>query len=485
MKGKARVLVETIAGKTLRVAVLGAKDAGKTTFIVSLLQQLRNCSPTNVAKLHDWTPQVGKQLKPENNFKQFSLNAAIEKIQQGKWPDPTSDVSQYRVPIIFHHQKRRPRRIELQILDIPGERVADFGMFEKNYDDWCDFMEEQAEGSQVLRDYFLATENIFDQRTKSENDQSRGATGKALAEKTGHDLDEELQKEYRKCLHELKEEKSVFISPSTALLDKKGNFHENKDGALGFDDTHQFVPLPKSVRTKENRVTVKRFAQAYKGYVDQIVTPVVKWLESADKVVYLVDVLTLLNEGSAAYSTQKAMGNAALNIFSRQAKTTFGRGWEWLFDSRADNIQLLATQADRVPKNQHGNMKKLLDQMHGQAVRSVEGAKYSIGIVTACSTTKEETDKKTVKLRGMFVNEKNRGNKEKNESLISFVDKHGISDPTRTVPAFWPSETPGAARNWTSGEFQFDKTHPKPLMRDNSVPPQREIVQVIKALFDL
>lgn len=480
-KVKVRTLFEIVTGKTLRVAVLGAKNAGKTTFTASLCQLLRH--PDSV-RFNGWTSKVDNQLDPVRPFKRFPLAETLSKWSGDDWSDETVDVSQLRIPVSFHCQNKRTKQFELQILDIPGERVADFGMFGKNYEEWSDFVENHANGLlgriHPLEGYFKEAkplvENWSEKFAKSVTKDERKI---CLV-----DLVTKLVEAYKKALSELDGEYSTFLSPSVVKLDENGTRPDWNVCPVGLDEERQFVPLPREVRTKENRIPVCTFEKAYDDYQEEIVTPVVKWLASADKAVYLVDVLTLLNDGCDAYATQKAMGDAALSVFSRRARTAFGRGLDWIFGSRISGIQLLATQADRVPTNQHSDMKALLDEMHGAAIDVIDGAEKYVGTVTAVQTTLQKENEKGVWLYGPFDPE----NPECKDYPIEFVDKDGNAVKERTVPKHWPctaGDNDVAPHAWERGEFRFNPTKPVFPKHSNLVPDSREMGGVIQRLFDL
>lgn len=482
MKGKARVLVETVAGKTLRVAVLGAKNAGKTTFTASLCQLLRNPQDD---MFNGWTPEVGNQLEPVRPFKRFPLAETLSKWSEDDWSDATVDVSQLRLPVSFHRGDKRTKRFELQILDIPGERVADFGMFGKDYGKWSDFVEDHANGLlgriRPLEEYFKEAKAIVGNWAEK----SAGIASKDEGKILFVDLVAKLVEAYKKALQELDGEYSTFLSPSVVKLDERGSRPDWDACPVGLDEKRQFVPLPREVRTKENRKPLRAFEKAYDDYVATIVSPVVKWLASADQAIYLVDVLTLLNDGCDAYATQKAMGDAALSVFSRRARTAFGRAWDRLFDSRIAGIQLLATQADRVPDGQHEDMKRLLRAMHGNAILVVDGAKKHVGTVTAVLTTMQNEIEKSVWLHGPFECSDN--DPMKKDFAVQFVDSSGGPIKERTVPSRWPCEGDAgtAPREWQPGEYGFWRTKPSFPTHVNIPLVSREMDGVVQRMFDL
>lgn len=487
MPGKGRILKEMFTGRSMRVAVLGASGSGKTTFIVSLCQLLQNPSDSP-ADLNGWTPSVEQELRVLPPYKHFPRADVLAAWKNNSWPSPTVDVSMLRLPVSFHRGEKSTKRFELQILDIPGERVADFAMFGKNYREWSEFVERHADGMEAriapLEQYFkTAREIITDATTKMAN---KGLKRAPEYTKAVNDEMKQLFQAYKTALSLLEDEYSTFLSPSIVKLDQNGKHPTWETGLLGLDEQRQFVPLPTVVWSKANRPLIRTFEKAYNAYVERIVAPVVKWLASADKSVYLVDVLTLLNDGCAAYATQKAMGDAAISVFSRRGRTAFGRAWEWLFDSHVSRIDLLATQADRVPTNQHKNMKKLLDAMHGAKARVVDGAKQYLGTVSAVSTTLQTADGKRVLLHGPFHN----GNEEPSapNRAVEFVDKEGNPSPRITVPEHWPCNDKCKGiheRNWREGEFTFPFTMPVFPESSNLVPITRGMTDEIQRLFDL
>lgn len=202
----------------------------------------------------------------------------------------------------------------------------------------------------------------------------------------------------------------------------------------------------------------------------------VDWLRNADKAVYLVDVLTLLNDGEEAFATQKAMGDATLAVFHRPS-SWFKRAGRFLFWTDVDEVLLLATQGDRVPTTMHKNIKKLLIEMHGDAIRRLgKEATKTCSVCTAISTTKQQkaNEKGASRLFGWFWNG------EKQEWVKQDIMFNG---PTLTVPDNWPCYS-NPPEKWTD-RFSFPKTRVDFPKHANLAPPERGLSDVIRILFDL
>ena len=438
----------------LRIAVLGACESGKTTFITSFYRQLQN--PPNSGKMFNgWTPTVEPLLPPEKPFKPFPLPSILARLQKDEWPTRTTDVSMLRFNLEFQKNKKR-KSCCLSMLDIPGERVADFTMYEKTWDEWSDWLESNADGTQARIE---ALTTYFEKIAKTELDK------------------EELLNAYKRCLQHLTAEYSTFVTPSIVKLDEEGQRPDFDSCPIGLSHDKQFVPLPKAVRTNPRcRDLVRAFRQSYDDYKKNIVNDVIEWLQKVDKAVYLVDVLTLLNDGEEAFVTQKAMGDATLAVF-RSPSSWFKRAGHFLFYTDVDEVQLLATQGDRVPTTMHKNIKKLLIEMHGDAIgRLGKEATKASSVCAAILTTKQlkADEKGSSRLFGWF----------RDDNKQEWVKQDILFDrPELTVPEKWPcyNRPPETWKN----RFSFPKTRVDFPKHANLAPPERGLSDVMRSLFDL
>ena len=230
-----RSIWETISGEErIRVAVLGSKGSGKTVFLTSLANHLLNHDPAR-CPLNGWTvtPVEGDLAAgPDaDGIPLYPYADARKSLADGVWPHKTKDWSVLRLALRLRNGKRR-RDVLLEVLDLPGERVADFPMLGRSYREWCEWMGHAFGGvfgsSDPYKAYCRAAASAADQAGLF------AAYRRFLAE------------EYAAC--------SLSLTPSTVKLGRDAvsraggsadEFLANiADVPLGLDAERQFVPLP-------------------------------------------------------------------------------------------------------------------------------------------------------------------------------------------------------------------------------------------------
>ncbi|MDB5306864.1 MAG: hypothetical protein JWO38_1066 [Gemmataceae bacterium] len=141
-----------------QVGVLGVQQAGKTTFLTSLIHHLRNHHPAEFP-LGDgsWRVKFVSALENADGSPRFDHQKYRDQIQNRRWPTKTHAVSEYRCQLEFfggplHYRLENAVSLtELSLVDIPGERLADLGMAGTAYDRWSDLVLEFLDGQYEYR----------------------------------------------------------------------------------------------------------------------------------------------------------------------------------------------------------------------------------------------------------------------------------------------------------------------------------------------
>ena len=179
---------------------------------------------------------------------------------------------------------------------------------------------------------------------------------------------------------------STLIYPSSILLTlsgektyKEANASELKRESIPFfQGDGFFAPLPDSFfHDKAKKGIVKAFSRAYKQYcIDSGLNKVCGWLETANKVYYLIDVFSILMSGKDREDDMRRHICETLKVFGNRERNIFGRAYnvfvDFLMRSRASEIYLVGTQIDRASKSQRDNIKKLLDKEFGSILKMPE-----------------------------------------------------------------------------------------------------------------
>ena len=386
------VVKDAINGyRTIRVAVMGSKASGKTVFLTTLANHLRDHHPTEFplgGRIVTWDKYAitGDTL---HGLPLFNYEEARGLLSKGEWPRKTTESSILAMRLLVEDKDGKQENVQLEVVDIPGERIADFAMKGRTYREWCRWMQKES-AIAAYRTYLEAVEKI------------------------GQNDTEALFNAYRDFIAQEYASYAPCITPSTVKLGidggKRGGSPEefrSEIGSvpIGFTDnggkTWEFIPLPERCFMKDspwNELT-RRFEKAYKQYVKRVVKPVVDWLEGAGKLFYLVDVLSLLQSGAKACDSERQYGEAAIgalcprkgNIFNRMGKWAFGFLWK----THVNAVYVVATKADCVwSQTNRDNLVLLADALLGRSLKFLDRKRVKSDILScaAVCSTKERAD---------------------------------------------------------------------------------------------
>lgn len=437
-KSLVRGLYEVFTGKRIRVAIIGSRRSGKTVFLTSLCSHLYY--PDNKFS-SDWLVRAEKRYDGERSFR---YDQARDYLAHGQWPKPTTDWSFLRIPITLTNGKEK-KLFDLEFLDVPGERVADFPMIGNDYAEWCKWFDFQFGAK--FKDY---AKRLFSCKSK-----------------------EDALQTYRDFLANEFADHALSLTPSVVLLDENGqDLGENgrpktvKEAILGVDAEHQFIPLPpsflnplKDFDEDERKKWVKEFSVNYSHYKKRIVAPLAQRIRGTNVLLYLVDVIGLLQRGADAYSSELKFGEAALEKFVRKERRNpvvrvLKRTWDFFLDTKADRFGLIATQSDRVGqiKNRE-NLKVLLREMFKQQL-----GLFPLHEVISCASVVSANGNEGDECKVRFFCEPPKSENDK-------PDWYEISK----VPNAWPKSS-----EWKPGDgkYNFPKTFPSFDLKVD-VPPKQ------------
>jgi len=372
--------------RRVRVAVTGSRASGKTVFLTSLANHLRDHNP-------DTFPMDGMSVHWDkdaitgdtfNSLPVFDYNEARGSLARGEWPKKTAAASILPLRLLVRHADGSHEKVQLELVDIPGERIADFAMKDRSYAEWCRWMERE-HSSPSYREYL-------------------DKVAAAGPESTAAMLDA-----YRDFLASEYESLSACITPSTVKLGLDGSsrggspadFRRAIAGVpVGLKDdggrAHEFIPLPQSCLDGDPgwRKTASAFAKSYDRYVRKVVRPVVEWLADAEKMLYLVDVLTLLQSGAVACDSERRHGEAAMAALCPRADNMLDRLLNWtaglLWKTRINAVYVAATKSDLVFSNENRDkMASLAERLLGRPLAFLGECGVKTGVVSCaavCST---------------------------------------------------------------------------------------------------
>ncbi len=340
-----------------RIALTGLAGAGKTVFLLSLLQHLERFDPSRFKPAGGGEITAFKELPIDSEFELFPrlrLGAKLMEAQNLAWPQKTRDIYRYRC--CFHysslglptkiwnklriHRKFASTRVEWDFLDFPGERLSDVHMARRHsFEDWSDSLFSLWKSYDRLRDGF--------------------GPYLALAESGGRAGAAELLASYKRCLAHMVHQKYQLITPSTFMLDQEsGGVFTVSDLDNGGAERHcglagaEFAPLPERFR-RSNPDLVQIFAANYRQYRKIVVSPLFEAINACDRLLLLVDIPGILSGGVGRY-------NDASHMIETLAENITPSGW---FFTHVDKVALIAAKSDMIHRRDQDNLLELARDM--------------------------------------------------------------------------------------------------------------------------
>mgnify|MGYP002624809810 CR=1 FL=1 len=378
--------------RTIRVAVMGSKASGKTVFLTSLANHLQDHRPTDFplgGRIITWDKYaiVGESL---HGIPLFRYDEARGLMSCGEWPEKTTSSSILALRLLIEDKDGNQENVQLEVVDVPGERIADFAMKRRSYKDWSLWMQRES-ATAAYGAYVKTVKNV------------------------GPNNEEAIINAYRDFMTHEYEDCAPCITPSVVKLGVDGTKRGGRDPAafraaiasvpIGFTDEKgevwEFVPLPELCFAKNSpwHAVVKKFARGYDRYVKQVVRPIVDWMEGAEKLFYLVDVLSLLQLGASACDSERQYGEAAISAFCPRRGNIFSRMGKWaagfLWKPHINTVYVVATKADCVwSQENRDNLVLLADALFGRAIRCLDKklVKSDMLPCAAVCSTKERLD---------------------------------------------------------------------------------------------
>ena len=466
------ILRQGLTGREhIRVAVIGTKGSGKTVFLTALTNHLRN-HDQKLLDLKGWSvTNLECDGGNTGGIPSFQYAKAREQLSRGEWPDNTRFLSVVKLKLRLEKKdgkKTKRRTVILELLDLPGERVADLSMVGRSFREWCEWMENRFCGVEGLSPDYSA----YVQRIESEKNRDN------------------ILSAYKDCVSKQFEKWILTITPSVLKLDINGEF-KYKDGeplsdyrtniestCIGVSEDCQFAPLPRAYFTgnsSESRAIVRAFKKAYEKYTSRVVNPISEWLSHVNKAVYLVDVLSLLRNGPEAYNAEQDFAGQALRMFRRTyfdnpllkgAQRFMGA----FVRTHADGVYVVATKADTaVGEANRSRMKELAHRMLKPALSDLGLPVNQMEVLSCASVKTSENHDKEKALTARVMD---------NDGKNVVETTYKVHD----VPMDWPEEDEW---NLCRQNYDFRPTFPKFDKKLDRPPSQLGLESLVTRLLSL
>lgn len=416
--------------RSVRLAVTGLSQSGKTVFITSLIYQLLDGTKLPFFGAANEGRFLGAKLvhQTDGELPEFPYRDFSEALTTGTpvWPHPTDRISSIRLTFRYRPTSLLRRKLSdvgtvyLDIIDYPGEWLLDLPLLNLSYEDWSrqtlELCQEEPRAT-LAREWLDFLAELDPQGPAREEALRRAA---------------EL---YTNFLRRCKD-------PEMGLsLLQPGHF--TMPGDLEGAPILIFCPL-QPLESPPAGSLYEVMAQRFDAYKEKVVKRFYReQFSSFDRQILLIDLFKTLNRGYGAFrDMQNALG-VVMESFAYGRSGLFGR----LFHPRIDRVLFAATKADHVATNQHHNLRLLLEQMVADAAKEVRFSDVRTETMTLSSVKCTET-----------VITDHQGHK------LSCVK--GVPQDRDKEVLLFPGEIPAhlpTPEDWVQGRFNFKAFRPPRL----------------------
>ena len=320
----------------------GLARAGKTAFLTSLAANLlalgagRPVLPAVLARLRGRAPTIALAPAGASAVPRFDYAAHLAALARDPpaWPERTNAASLLAFEIVIPRtgfgSAIPPQRLRLELLDYPGEWLLDLPLLRQPFEAWSDQVLRRLEGNEAAA-AFLAFATALPAGAREDE---------ALAA-AGHRL-------YRDALVRLRNAGFSLLQPGRFLMPAPGDAppwmaffpHRGSGGLHGL------------------------MARRYDAYVAAVLRDLSDPLfGKLDRMVVLVDVLTALSAGPAAFADmQAALSDASGALRWRRSllETAMALGRLQAPPRVVSRVVFAATKSDHVGDRQRENLAALL-----------------------------------------------------------------------------------------------------------------------------
>lgn len=343
-----RLPLDLLTGRTVRVGVTGLARAGKTAFLTSVAANLlalgagRPVLPKMADRLRGRLPKISVAPAGASSLPRFDVARHLAALTRDPpaWPARTDAASLLALDLVIPRtglaSALPDQQLRLEFLDYPGEWLLDLPLLRQDFPAWSDRVLRRLESRPEAAEFMAFASSL-----------PASAPGDEALAETGHRL-------YRSLLGRLRDEAGLaLLQPGRFLMPAPG-----PEPAW-----MTFFPLRGSGGLRD------LLARRYGAYVEAVQRDLSDPLFGhLDRMVVLVDLLSALHAGEAAFRDASAAlteASAALRWERDWLETLVAVGrlrWPPPVISR---VAFAATKADHVAERQRGNLAALLRAVTG------------------------------------------------------------------------------------------------------------------------
>jgi uncharacterized protein len=369
--------------RRVRLGIVGLSQSGKTAFTTAIINHLRRHDPRRLplgdgAATLEWVAH----LPTRGGLPPFPYEQCRDMLGlQRAWPRKTIATSEYRCLLL--RSDWPAKSLDLDLVDFPGERMADMSMAGRTFRQWSDAVLSLI---QTVPEYRACADEYL-------GILEEGAPAESIVPA------------YRRLLARFIGASLPVISPSSLLVTPEGQYVDmeryNRDGAayleqhrfIGVDAERQFAPLP-----PENEGARAALEPHYRQYRRVVVDPLAGWLSSCTELAVLIDLAQLLAGGTGYINGVKRTLSfllSHLELGSSRWRALAGNLAQFLTLERVrlrgvQKVAFIATMADRVHRDDHAKLEHLLRDLIPDAIKDAAfhtGLQYQTFVCAAVNST--------------------------------------------------------------------------------------------------
>ncbi len=427
-----------------RVAVTGLSKSGKSVFLTSLIYQL--LADDKIDYVHQKSKKKFnvKLMLPESSIARFDYYNFVREFRSKNptWPKSTKSVTKTTLEITVksNYSWIENKKIELELIDYPGEWLLDLDMQGRNFEDWSmNILELSSKDlrSELSKEYIKMINSID------------------LYSKSNEEIDEKIVERYKEYLLKCYEKGLSFIQPGRLL----------QPGDLSNDPILLFAPLPapQIISNIDENSIYARFKERYKRYVKDVVKKLhLDHFQNFDTQIVLIDLLKTLENSKESFEDMRYSIKKILENFTYGKNNFITK----LFGLKIERVIFAATKADLIPKNQIEEYKKLLEDMIYDIKRELDVEHIETDVTVIASVKCAQTV--YTKIEG------------KEKACLK-----GVMEGENETCIYYPGELPKSLKNedlWNR-EFKFPNFKPPQFPQTNTKAPPH--IRMDKIIYDI
>jgi predicted YcjX-like family ATPase len=360
---------------TIRLGVTGLAGAGKTVFITALIRNLTASGRLPFFKAVAEGRIIAAYLEPQpdDDIPRFDYERHIASLlqQPPSWPESTRRISQLRLTVEYLPanalwRNLGPQKLHIDIMDYPGEWLADLQMLEQSYQQWS--------AAQML----LARTPFRAKAAGGWLEHAQTIDPAATQDETTARVAAEIFTSYLDAARR-----------TGASLGTLGPGRFMMPGDLESSPMLTFVPLDIEPEAPiAPATTAAMMARRYESYKAKVVKPFFRnHFARIDRQIVIVDALAALNHGPEAIEQLTNALEISLRAFRPGARSWLSR----ILDRRIDRILYAAAKADHLPHTSHDRLEAALRLVIGTAAEraATAGGDVRVMALAAIRATRE------------------------------------------------------------------------------------------------